>query len=69
MQTATITIDGMTCGGCVGSVTRALQRLDGVKNVVVTLQPPQATVTFDALHVDPSSLVAAIEDAGFGAST
>lgn len=66
MQTSVIKIEGMTCGGCATSVTRALQRLDGIQSVNVTLIPPQATVTFDTMHVEQASLVAAIEDAGYG---
>ncbi len=69
MQTATLKIDGMSCTGCVGSVTRALKQLDGVADVNVTLQPPQATVTFDQQHVEISSLIAAVEDAGYEVKT
>ncbi|MBS0320558.1 MAG: heavy-metal-associated domain-containing protein [Proteobacteria bacterium] len=69
MQTATLKIDGMSCSGCVGSVTRALTQLDGVADVNVTLEPPQATVTFDQQHVEIASLIAAIEDAGYDVRT
>jgi copper chaperone len=65
METATIRIDGMTCGGCVGSVTRALQRVNGVDEVDVTLAPPVAHVGFDATKVALPALVTAITDAGF----
>ena len=33
MQTMTFDIQGMTCGGCLGSVQRALDQLDGVSSV------------------------------------
>jgi copper chaperone len=65
MQTATIRIDGMSCGGCVGSVTRALQRVDGVDHVDVTLAPQVAHVTFDPAKVQLPALVTAIKDAGY----
>ena len=32
MTTVTLNIDGMTCGGCVKSVTRILSELDGVSH-------------------------------------
>jgi copper chaperone len=67
MQTATIRIDGMSCGGCVGSVTRALQRVEGVDTVDVTLAPQVASVTFDPAKVELPALVAAIRDAGYEA--
>ena len=33
MQTMTFDIQGMTCGGCLGSVQRAFGQLDGVSSV------------------------------------
>jgi copper chaperone CopZ len=65
VQTATIKIDGMNCGGCAGSVTRALQRVDGVDHVEVTLAPQAAQVTFDPAKVGLPALVTAIKSAGY----
>ena len=39
MRTETIKIGGMTCGGCVSTVTKALNAVDGVKDVAVSLNP------------------------------
>jgi len=66
MQTETFIIDGMTCGGCTASVTRALQRVAGVRDAAVTLAPPLARVTFDPQVVNGDALKKAIEDAGYG---
>jgi copper chaperone len=68
METTTIKVDGMSCGGCTASVTKVLSELPGVARVEVTLTPGQATVEFDAGQVDRAALCAAIEDAGFEAS-
>jgi copper chaperone len=68
METTTIKVGGMSCGGCVASVTKILTELPGVSKVEVTLDPGQATVEFDAAQVDRAALCAAIEDAGFEAS-
>jgi copper chaperone len=65
MQTTTLNIDGMSCGGCVANVTRTLNRIDGVSDATVTLTPPQATVTFDPQQVELASLIAAVEGAGY----
>ena len=65
MQTATIRIDGMSCGGCVSSVTRALQRVNGVDYVEVTLAPQVAQVTFDPAKVELPALIKAVKDAGY----
>ena len=61
-------VDGMTCGGCVASVTRAVQRVPGVQKVDVSLQSKVATVEYDGAAVDSTAIVAAIEAAGFGAA-
>jgi copper chaperone len=65
MTDLTLPITGMTCGGCVRSVTAVLQALPGVSSVQVTLAPGQAEVRFDAAQVTPAQLRAAVEDAGF----
>ena len=64
METVTLNVKGMTCGGCVASVTRVLKAVPGVDAVDVKLQPGQATVRSDASKVDVPRLRAAIEGAG-----
>ena len=39
----TIKIKGMTCNHCVMAVTKALEKIDGVKNVKVDLAKAEAT--------------------------
>ena len=68
METTTIKVDGMSCGGCVKSVTGVLTALDGVAKAEVSLEQKQAVVEFDAAKVTREQLRAAIEDAGFEAS-
>jgi len=65
METVTMNVKGMTCGGCVASVTRVLKAVPGVDSVDVKLQPGQATVRYDASKVAVPRLKAAIEDAGY----
>ena len=67
METTTIKVDGMSCGGCVKSVTGVLTVLDGVAKAEVSLEQKQAVVEFDAAKVTRDQLKAAIEDAGFDA--
>ena len=38
METVTMNVNGMTCGGCVASVTRVLKAVPGVESVDVTLK-------------------------------
>ena len=68
METTTIKVDGMSCGGCVKSVTGVLTALDGVAKAEVSLEQKQAVVEFDAARVTRDQLKATIEDAGFDAS-
>ncbi|MDP1735155.1 MAG: copper ion binding protein [Sulfuritalea sp.] len=67
METTTIKVDGMSCGGCVKSVTGALTALDGVTKAEVSLEQKQAVVEFDAAKVTRDQLKSVIEDAGFDA--
>ena len=66
MENATFNVTGMTCQGCVASVTRVLRAVPGVSDVVVKLQPGTATVAFDATRTTLPVLKAAVEDAGYG---
>ena len=68
METTTIKVDGMSCGGCVKSVTGVLTALDGVAKAEVSLEQKRAVVEFDAAKVTRDRLKAVIEDAGFEAS-
>jgi copper chaperone len=65
METVTLGVQGMTCGGCVASVTRVLRAVPGVEGVEVTLQPGAAKVTFDPARTGVPALKAAVEDAGY----
>lgn len=64
MQT-TLNIDGMTCGGCVKSVTNALNQVEGVQNAEVSLENKSVKIDFDDSQTDLDTLKQAIEDAGF----
>lgn len=65
METVTLNVQGMTCGGCVASVTRVLKATPGVDDAVVRLDAKSATVTFDPAKTSVPALKSAIEDAGY----
>jgi copper chaperone len=65
MESIRIGIRGMTCDGCVASVTRVLKGIDGVERADVTLEPPEAKVEYTPGRVDAARLRSAIEDAGY----
>jgi copper chaperone len=65
METITMNVKGMTCGGCVASVTRVLKAVPGVSDVAVSLTPGTAKVTYDPAKTAAPALRTAVEDAGY----
>jgi copper chaperone len=60
----TIKIDGMSCGHCVMAVTKALQKIDGIKNVQVSLDKGEASFD-EERSVDLNAVREAVKKAGF----
>ena len=67
MKNIRLTVTGMHCGGCVKSVMRVLEELDGVVEVNVSLDG-YADIQFDESKVSVAQLIETIEDAGFDAA-
>jgi copper chaperone CopZ len=63
--TRTITVEGMSCGGCEQSVEEALRGVAGVTRAEADREADSATVEGEA---DVDALLAAVEDAGYTAS-
>ena len=63
-NTTTYTVEGMTCGGCASTVTKAVVGVDGVRDADVDLATGGVTVTSDA-PLDASRIAAAVSDAGY----
>ncbi|GAA3801219.1 heavy metal translocating P-type ATPase [Nocardioides panacisoli] len=61
-------IGGMTCASCVGRVTKALNRVDGVVVASVNLATETATVTHDPSLAAVSDLTAAVVRVGYTAT-
>ena len=53
MQTTILKITGMTCGGCVNGVTKALKAVLGVSDVFVSLEKAEGTkrIIFEYIEV------------------
>jgi len=64
----TLKVNGMTCEHCVGTVSKALQGVDGVKKANVNLKKGLAEVTYDSEKVGADDLTKAVIDAGYEAS-
>lgn len=65
MQTEHLTVNGMSCGGCVTRVTEALTAIPGVGGVEVALSTGKVDVTYDDRLVQPSQMTSAVEKAGY----
>ena len=65
MEKATLNISGMTCGGCVRSVSSVLNALDGVVKADVSLDNKCAVVDYDAGKLNVDQLKHAVEEAGY----
>jgi len=59
-------IEGMTCASCAARVQRKLNGLEGVQ-ATVNYATEKAAVDYDSAIVEPEALVAAVEQAGYGA--
>lgn len=67
MTETTIRIEGMMCGHCQASVTKAISSVDGVSAINVNLEEKQATVTYNPEKTNVDIIKAAIVDAGYKA--
>lgn len=61
-------VEGMTCQGCVRSVTKKLSGVAGVSDAAVDLDAGKATVSYDDSTAKVEDLIAAVEQIGFHAT-
>ena len=60
-------VTGMTCSACSAHVEKSVKKLDGVKDVSVSLLQNSMQVEFDEHALTETQIVKAVEDAGYGA--
>ncbi len=65
MNTITLKISGMTCGGCSSSVKKVLEAEEGVTKAEVSHEENSAEVTYDADKVSMERFEEIIDGAGF----
>lgn len=66
-ETASFTIDGMTCPeGCAKTIEKKLSEMDGVQSAKVDFDKKLATVNFDLDKLKLDDLVKAVEATGDG---
>jgi copper chaperone len=65
MERIRLEIEGMSCGHCVGAVTKALRGLEGVEPEQVAIGSAQ--VRYDPVRATPQAIAEAVEDEGYPA--
>lgn len=63
MSDKTFTISGMSCGGCVNSLTRVLQSVPGIEPLKIEVG--KAELRLDDAKVTPQTVKDAVARAGF----
>jgi copper chaperone CopZ len=67
IRTIKLAIEGMSCGSCAASVTSALRKVDGIRNVKISFEEKGGTVEFDAATVNEAKIVVVVNRSGFKA--
>ena len=68
MRKETFNVTGMTCSACAARVERAVKKIEGTADVSVNLLTNTMTLAYDEAAANPAAIIAAVEDAGYGAS-
>lgn len=63
--TTTVPVKGMRCSACVMHVNKALNDIDGIKDVSVNLKAANITVTYDSAKCSLADMKNAIDEAGY----
>lgn len=66
MQTDTMNVTGMICGGCPIKLSRALREVEGVTDVDISQASGEVTVRYDEHRLTPHDLSAIVIRTGFG---
>ncbi len=67
-ETVSFSVEKMTCATCPIAVRKAMERVEGVKEVTVDFDSKTAVVTYDARMTDATAIGAASTDVGFPAT-
>ncbi|TAK44850.1 MAG: mercury resistance system periplasmic binding protein MerP [Betaproteobacteria bacterium] len=64
-KTVVLSVPDMNCSACPITVRKALEKVAGVQNVKASLEPPEASVTFDDAKTSIEKLTEATRKAGY----
>ena len=67
-MTEKFVVTGMTCAACAAHVEKAAGAVDGVSSAAVNLMLGTLVCSYDRDKASPQAIIAAVEDAGYGAA-
>jgi copper chaperone len=65
IESATLAVTGMKCGGCESNVTTKLMSIEGVKSATASSKDKEVEVEFDPGKTKLDAIVQAITEAGY----
>jgi copper ion binding protein len=65
MDHLTLTVKGMSCGGCENAVKRAVSLVEGVSNVTASHRDERVTLDYDPAKATREAIEQAINRAGY----
>ncbi len=65
IESASLTVTGMKCGGCENNVTTKLKAMAGVQSATASRQDQAVTVEFDNSKTSLQAIKQAIADTGY----
>ena len=68
MRKERFNITGMTCSACSARVERTVAKMAGTADVSVNLLTNTMSLAYDENVTSPAAIIAAVEEAGYGAS-
>lgn len=60
-----VPVEGMTCASCVARVEKAIQKVDGVKNVSVNLASEKALIEYEKGKINLNEISKVVREAGY----
>lgn len=64
-ESASLTVNGMKCGGCENTIVTKVSAITGVKSVKASHKDKRVDIEFDPAQTDLDEIEDVISDAGF----
>lgn len=68
IKNACLNVEGMTCSACAVTIKSAIKKLDGIKNIQVSLEKKNAIISYDSAFTNSNEIKSKIDSIGYMAS-